>query len=219
MKFEESGYSCGSGVWVWRLWGHVFSETVGGRWHVTAVADRPNKDWTKITNQKNVVKLIDSLFSQLFVPVLCRHFLPFLLSHHFPLGADCTQTHTNELCLNAERIQLAAKATGEFSCATEVTWPNRYYTETETVSADLAFCLILLSLFSLSWVSVLLSFRSSFCLSPSCSDIFFCNYITQFMIRLHYIDKTNWLKDTHSDNVIIHNSAPKKTLKFQKYVV
>lgn len=67
--------------------------------------------------------MIDFLFSQLFVLVLKTP--PSSLSHCFHLAADCKQTHTNDFWLNAERLQLAAKATGEFCCAVEVTWQDR----------------------------------------------------------------------------------------------
>lgn len=72
-------------------------------------------------------------FSSFYMLVLHPHSLS--LSYSFHLTTDCKQTHTNELWLNAKRLQLVAKATDKCFCAVEVTWSSRMDCEANTVSS------------------------------------------------------------------------------------
>lgn len=97
--------------------------------------ERHYRERTKITIQKVEISHNWFSFSHLFLLVLHLRFPSFCLSHCFYLTADCKQTHTNELWLNTERLQLAAKATDECCRTAEVTWKNETDCETNSLSS------------------------------------------------------------------------------------
>lgn len=127
-------YLCGSKVWVccWKVEVCVFSENDREKQRRARRTKTFVETKTKITIQK-ICAVSHDWFSS-FLDSLCLFFTPtfflfffffFSLSHCFHSAADCKQTHTNELWLNSEGLQLAAKATGEVFLSAPLRSPDK----------------------------------------------------------------------------------------------
>lgn len=109
--------------YIWNNRYHLsLDSAVGEKFHQGFRRDGPPDQRREACRARLRIAKQEAKISHFFLLILYSHFLSLSLSYP---AFTCKQTHTNELWLNAERLQLAAKETDQCCFAAEVSWLNK----------------------------------------------------------------------------------------------